>query len=70
MEQGYHNGDVLACPSEARKGFTIGDDPLVHVTGHGACAPAIFMVLDFLIELCAFLLELEPCFLYLLVLGF
>jgi len=70
MEQGRHSGDVLACPGETRKGFIISDDPLVHVMGHGACAPTVSVVLDFSIELYAFLLELEPCFLYLLMLGF
>ena len=55
---------------EARKDFIIGDDPLVHVMGHGMCAPIVSAALDFLIKLCAFLLELEPCFLYLSVSGF
>ena len=63
MEQGCRGGDVLAHPSESREGFIISDDPLVHVTGHGAGTPAISTVLDLLIELHAFLLELESCFL-------
>ena len=70
MEQGRHGSNVLACPGEVRKGFIIDDDPLVHVAGHGACAPIVSVVLDFSIELYAFLLKLEPRFLYLLVLGF
>ena len=59
MEQGRRSGDVLACPGQAREGFIIGDDPWVQVMGHGACAPTVSVVLDFLIELHAFLLELE-----------
>ena len=39
------------------------DDPLVHVTGHGVCVPPVFMALDLMIELRAFLLELESRFL-------
>ena len=69
-EQGRRSGDVLACPGEAREGFIIRDDPPVHVVGHGACASAIFVALDLLIELRAFLLELESCFLELSVSGF
>ena len=69
MEQGRRGGDVLARLGEAREGFIIGDDPPVHVSGHGACAPTVSMALDLLIELCAFLLELESCFLELLVSG-
>jgi len=52
------------------EGFIILDDPSVHVMGHGARTPAVFMVLDLSLELCAFLLKLELCFLKLLVLGF
>ena len=51
MEQGRCGGDVLACPNEVRKGFTIGDDPLVYVTGHGACVPTISTALDLLVDL-------------------
>ena len=47
--------------------FIIGDDPLVHITGHGACTPTVSMALDLLLELHAFLLELESCFFELLV---
>ena len=53
-----------------REGFIVGDDPLVHVAGHGACTPTVSVALDFLIELRGFLLELEPCFLDLSVPGF
>jgi len=70
MEQGHHGGDVLAHLDEMREGFIVGDDPLVHVVGYGTCAPTVSVVLDFPIELHAFLLELEPRFLDLSVLGF
>ena len=70
MEQGHRGGDVLARSNKMREGFIVGDDPSVHVVGHGACEPTVSVVLDFLIELYAFLLELEPCFLYLSVSGF
>ena len=70
MEQGHHSGDVLACPDEAREGFTISDDPPVHVAGHGACTPTVSMALYLLVELRSFLLELESRFLELLVSGF
>ena len=43
---------------------------MVHVMGHGACMPTVSMVLDLSIELYAFLLELESCFLDLSVSGF
>ena len=42
MEQGHRGGDVLARPGEARKGFIIDDDPLVHVTGPGARAHCLY----------------------------
>ena len=67
LEQGYHSSDVLACLGEVWEGFTILDDPLVHVTGHGARTPTISMALDLSFELYAFLLELESCFPELLV---
>ena len=70
MEQGHHSGDVLACPGEMRKGFIIGDDPLVHITGPGKCAPTVSTALDLPIELHVFLLELESRFLDLSVSGF
>ena len=70
MEQAHRSGDVLACPSKAREGFIVRDDPLVHVVGHGACAPTITIAFDLPIELRAFLLELESRFLDLSVLGF
>ena len=63
MEQGHRSGDVLARPGKAREGFFIGDDPLVHVVGHGACASPVSVALDLMIELRVFLLELESRFL-------
>ena len=69
MEQSRHSSDVLARPGEVWEGFIVLDDPSVHVTGHGARTPAVSMVLDLLLELCVYLLELESCFLELLVLG-
>ena len=51
------------------EGFIILDDPPVHVAGHGACMPTVSMVLDLLLERRTFLLELESCFLELLVPG-
>ena len=70
MEQGRGGGDVLARPGEVRKGIIIGDDPPIHIVGHGTCAPTISAVLYLLVELRAFLLELESRFLDLSVLGF
>jgi len=46
MEQGHGGGDVLACPSQVRKGFIIGNDPSVYVTGHGTCVPTISAAFD------------------------
>ena len=46
MEQGRGGGDVLACPSEVRKGFIISDDPSVHVAGYGACVPTVSVAFD------------------------
>ena len=70
MEQGRRDGDVLACPGKARKGFIIGDNPLVYITGHGACAPTVSAALDLPIELRAFLHKLESCLLDLPLSGF
>ena len=64
-EQGHSSSDVLACPGEVWEGFIILDDPMIHVVGHYARAPTISVSL----ELRMFLLELESCFLELLVLG-
>ena len=52
-----------------REGFVVLDDPLVHVVGHGARTPAVSVALNFSLKLRAFLLELVPCFLDLLVPG-
>ena len=69
LEQGSHSSNVLAYPCEVWERFIILNDPPVHVTGHGTCMPTVSMVLDLLLKLHAFLLELESCFLELLVLG-
>ena len=50
------------------EGFVILNDPLVHIAGHGTCTPTVSMALDLSLELHVFLLELESCFLELLVL--
>ena len=63
LEQGCRSNDVLARPGEVWEGFIILDDPPIHVTGHGACAPTISMALNLVVKLHAFLLELESCFL-------
>ena len=68
-EQGRHSSNVQACLSELWERFIILDDPLVHVTSHGTHAPTVSVVLDLSLELHAFLLELESCFLELLVSG-
>ena len=51
------------------EGFIIINDPSVHVVGHGACTPTIFVALNLSLKLCLFLLELESCSLELLVPG-
>jgi len=53
-----------------RKGFIIGDDPLVHITGPGKCAPTVSTALDFPIKLHAFLHKLDSGFLDLSLSGF
>jgi len=68
-KQSRRGSDVLACPSEVWEGSIVLDDPSVHITSHGMCAPTVSMVLDLSIELHAFLLKLESRFLKLLVLG-
>ena len=70
MEYGRHGDDVLACLDGAREGFIICDDPPVHVAGHGMCAPTVSVAFDLPIELRAFPLELESCFLDLPMSGF
>ena len=69
MEQGYGDGDVLAYPSKVRKGFIIGDDPSVYVTGHGACAPTISAAFDLPIDLRLFPHKLLSGFIDLPLLG-
>ena len=68
-EQGHRSSDVLAHPGEVWEGFIVLDDPLVHIVGHGVCMPTVSMALDLSLELHAFLLKLESCFLELLVSG-
>ena len=51
MKQGRHSGDVLASLSKVREGPIIGEDPLVHIIGRGACVPTVSATLDFLIDL-------------------
>ena len=62
-KQCCHSSDVLAFAGEVRERLIILDDPLVHVTGHGACAPPVSMALNLAIKLRAFLLNLESHFL-------
>ena len=69
LEQGGRSSDVLARSGEVRECFIVIDDLSVHVAGHGACTPTVSVALDLSIELRAFLLELESCFLELLVPG-
>jgi len=54
MDQGHCGGDVLAFPSEVRKGFIIDDDPSVYVMGHGACTPTVSVAFNLLIDLHVF----------------
>ena len=54
MEQGRCSDDVLAWPGKARKGFIIDDDPSIHITGHGACAPTVSVAFDLPIDLRVF----------------
>ena len=62
MEQGHYDSNVLACPSELRKGFIIGNDPSVYITGHGACAPTVSVTFDLPIDLRVFPHKLESGF--------
>ena len=68
-EQGRHGSDVLACPGEVWEGFVVLDGPPVHIAGHGTCTPIVSVALDLSFELRTFLLELESCFLEILVPG-
>ena len=68
-EQGYHSRDVLACPGKVWERLIVLGDPLIHIMGQGMCAPPFSMALDLSLELHAFLLKLESCFLKLLVPG-
>ena len=77
LEQGLYGSDVLACPGEVWEGFVVLDDPPIHIVGHGVRTPTVFVgarsiaraLLIPSLELYLFLLELESCFLKLLVLG-
>ena len=64
-----HSSDVLACPGAVWERFIVLDDPLVHIAGYDARTPTVSVALDLSLELRAFLLELESCFLELLVPG-
>ena len=69
MEHSRCCSDVLACPSEVRKGFIIGDDPSVHITGHGTCVPAISAASDLLVDLLILPNKLLSGFVYFPLLG-
>ena len=66
---GRSSSDVLACLGEVWEGFVVLDDPPVHVAGHDTRTPTVSVALDLSLKPRAFLLELEPRFLELLVLG-
>ena len=51
VKQGRRSGDVLACPSEVREGSIVGEDPLVYITGRGACAPTASTMFDLMVDL-------------------
>ena len=70
MKQGHGSGDVLARPSEVRKGFIFGDDPSVYVAGHDACVPTVSAVFNLLINQRVFLNKLLSSFIDLPLLGF
>jgi hypothetical protein len=55
-EQGRRGSYVLACLGEVREILIILDDPLVHVTGDGACTPTVSAAFDLVLELSALLL--------------
>ena len=69
MKQGRCGGDVLARPGEARKGFIVGNDPSVYITGRGACAPTVSAAFDLSIDLRVLPNKLLSGFVYLLLLG-
>ena len=69
MEQGRCGGDVLACPREVRKGSIVGDDPLVYITGRGACAPTVSAAFDLAIDFRVFPHELLSGLIDLLLSG-
>ena len=59
----------MACLSEVRKGFIVGDDPSVYVTGHGMCAPTVSAAFDLPIDLRVFLYKCESGLIDLPLLG-
>ena len=59
----------MVCPSDVRKGFIVGDDPSVYVTGHGVCAPTVSAAFDLPIDLRVFPNKLLSGFVYLPLLG-
>ena len=69
MEHSRHGGDVMACLSEARKGFIVGDDPSVYIVGYGACSPTVSVAFDLPIDLRVFPHKLESGFIDLPLLG-
>ena len=68
-EQGHRSSDVLARPGEVWEGFIVLDDPPVHIVGRSVRTPTVFLTLNLSLKLRMFLLELEPCFVNLLVPG-
>ena len=69
MKQGRRSGNVLACLSEVREGPVIGEDPLVYLTGRGACAPTVSVAFDLAIDLRVFPYEPLPGLIDLLLSG-
>jgi hypothetical protein len=68
LEQGHHNGDVLAGPSELRKTVAVLYNSSVNVTGPGPRASALRTTLhDFTLKLSALFLQPMECFLELML---
>jgi hypothetical protein len=67
LEQCHDSGYVLVCSNKVQEAIIIFDDSPVHVVGPGMCAPTIHAMSDFMLELHALLLQLEPCILKLLL---
>ena len=64
MAMEHSGGDVLACPSEVRKGVIVGDDPSVYVTGHAVGAPTASAAFNLSIDLRVLPNKLLSGFLY------